>query len=50
MHIVHSCKQHIYALNKLGDSYSDTSAMIYYSLMLSKVAASIQSQWEMNAI
>jgi hypothetical protein len=47
MHLVHSCKQHIYALNKLGDYYSDTSAMIY-SLMLSKVPASIQRQWKMT--
>lgn len=49
MHLIHSCKQHIYTLNKLGYSYSDASAMIC-SLMLSKVPASIQRQWKMTLL
>nr|XP_033204718.1 uncharacterized protein LOC117165433 [Bombus vancouverensis nearcticus] len=40
-------KQHIYALNKLGESYLDTSAMLN-SLILSKIPLSIQKQWEMT--
>ncbi|XP_050487367.1 uncharacterized protein LOC126871985 [Bombus huntii] len=45
--LVHTFKQHIYALNKLGDSYPDTSAVLN-SLILSKIPSSIQKQWEMT--
>ncbi|XP_033315822.1 uncharacterized protein LOC117214078 [Bombus bifarius] len=45
--LVHTFKQHIYALNKLGDSYPDTSAVLT-SLILSKIPLSIQKQWEMT--
>ncbi|XP_050484356.1 uncharacterized protein LOC126870584 [Bombus huntii] len=45
--LVHTFKQHIYALNKLGESYPDTSAMLN-SLILSKIPLSIQKQWEMT--
>ncbi|XP_050495257.1 uncharacterized protein LOC126876445 [Bombus huntii] len=37
--LVHTFKQHIYALNKLGESYPDTSAMLN-SLILSKIPLS----------
>jgi flagellar biosynthesis chaperone FliJ len=46
-HLVHAFKQHICALTKLGESYSETSAMIY-SLLLSKVSSNIRSQWKMT--
>lgn len=45
--LVLTFKQHIYALNKLGESYLDTSAMIS-SILLSKLPASVQYQWEMT--
>lgn len=45
--LVHTFKQHIYALNELGESYPDTSGMLN-SLILSKVPLSIQKQWEIT--
>ncbi|XP_068983686.1 uncharacterized protein [Bombus flavifrons] len=44
--LVHTIKQHIYALNKLGQSSPDTSAIIN-CLILSKLPLSIQKQWQM---